>query len=195
MFELHLERVCIEENARRFYRIYIFKNLFDDWQLERSWGRIGTTGRTASYIVPNIRVAMQCVEVLRSNKVSRGYIETLREDNITVKLIQFIPKSSIGYMNANIVSLLGREKQFETIAMRLFDDGVITVGDFVTMNVTDVAHYLWGNAGTVENFADRACERLAKLDLYLSGFGLFVGATVPGWPKLSHYRQMVRTAS
>ena len=41
-----MRRIEPEKNMRRFYAMSIQPTLFGEWAVVRSWGRIGTTGRT-----------------------------------------------------------------------------------------------------------------------------------------------------
>ncbi|MEJ6871814.1 WGR domain-containing protein, partial [Bradyrhizobium japonicum] len=43
---LHLRRIDITRNMRRFYLLSIQPTLFGGVSLIRDWGRIGTTGQT-----------------------------------------------------------------------------------------------------------------------------------------------------
>jgi len=42
---MHLTRIDVPNNMRRFYRMEIVEGLFGEWSLVREWGRIGQAGQ------------------------------------------------------------------------------------------------------------------------------------------------------
>ncbi len=60
-------------NMARFYRVEILTDLFGQILLERSWGRVGSTGRSRAVPFPSTRLAEEQALKLIHMKERRGY--------------------------------------------------------------------------------------------------------------------------
>jgi len=72
------EPICIFRrdpslNMARFYRVEIQTDLFGQTILERTWGRIGSRGRTRLISYPSTVLAEQAASKLIHAKERRGY--------------------------------------------------------------------------------------------------------------------------
>ncbi len=78
MQPVHLHRVNAEANVARFYHVDIAPTLFGEVSVLRSWGRIGTHGRTSieTWVTP-AEAETAAARTLRQ-KVLRGYVAALR---------------------------------------------------------------------------------------------------------------------
>lgn len=71
---LRLTRSDPEQNMARFYAIAIEATLFGDVALVRTWGRIGTRGRTMFETCASVDDAMMSAERIIRAKARRGYV-------------------------------------------------------------------------------------------------------------------------
>lgn len=70
----HFERRDPARNMRRFYRLWIARDLFGTVVLMRAWGRIGTAGRQRAEAQPDLAAARVAAERLARCKMRRGYV-------------------------------------------------------------------------------------------------------------------------
>ena len=70
---MHLQRVDLARNMRRFYRMAIQTDLFGDVSLIRVWGRIGTRGRQQVNSHADEGRAINALLKLAQEKRRRGY--------------------------------------------------------------------------------------------------------------------------
>ncbi len=70
---LRLTRSDPEQNMARFYAIAIEATLFGDIALVRTWGRIGTRGRTMFETCASVEEAKAGAEQVVHSKIRRGY--------------------------------------------------------------------------------------------------------------------------
>ena len=70
-----LHRIDAAENVRRYLDVEV--DLFDNWRLTRTWGRIGSQGAARSLIVAfeSLAEAEAALSELRHAKEKRGYGE------------------------------------------------------------------------------------------------------------------------
>jgi predicted DNA-binding WGR domain protein len=76
VFEL-LHRIDQDRNMARFYGIEVKRNLFGDVCVLRSWGRIGTFGRTNIETCASAEDAARTASRTLCQKMRRGYLPTL----------------------------------------------------------------------------------------------------------------------
>jgi predicted DNA-binding WGR domain protein len=69
----HLHRIDPEANMARFYCIDVAATLFGDVSVLRTWGRIGTHGRTSIETWPNTIEAEAAANRTLRQKSRRGY--------------------------------------------------------------------------------------------------------------------------
>ncbi|WP_071675660.1 WGR domain-containing protein [Nioella nitratireducens] len=74
MTPVHLERINPDRNMARFYRIDVAPTLFGETSVLRSWGRIGTLGRTTIETCASRDVAGKSVARTVEAKSRRGYV-------------------------------------------------------------------------------------------------------------------------
>lgn len=74
MQPVHLHRVNAEANMARFYHVDIAPTLFGEVSVLRSWGRIGTHGRTSVETCATPAEAETAAAQTLRQKVLRGYI-------------------------------------------------------------------------------------------------------------------------
>ncbi|WP_099867663.1 WGR domain-containing protein [Pararhizobium haloflavum] len=69
----HLHRCDGARNMARFYRLHLERTLFGEWALVRTFGRIGTRGRSLALVFPTRAAALLAFERQRAAKLKRGY--------------------------------------------------------------------------------------------------------------------------
>ena len=72
----HLHRIDPKANMARFYRVDIAPTLFGEVCVLRTWGRIGTHGRTSIETFPTLEDAENAASRALRQKVRRGYLPT-----------------------------------------------------------------------------------------------------------------------
>ena len=78
MQPVHLHRVNAEAKMARFYHIDIAPTLFGEVSVLRSWGRIGTHGRTSIETCVTSEEAETVAVRTLQQKAQRGYVATPR---------------------------------------------------------------------------------------------------------------------
>lgn len=73
MVPAHLHRIDPEANMARFYSIDLAPTLFGEVAVLRSWGRIGTRGRTSLETWPSAGEAEAAANRTLRHKSRRGY--------------------------------------------------------------------------------------------------------------------------
>lgn len=68
-----LHRLDPARNMARFYRVDVTRTLFDEVRVERSWGRIGTCGRTTVETCATTQGAEASAARTLRAKLKRGY--------------------------------------------------------------------------------------------------------------------------
>ena len=69
----HLQRIDTEANMARFYRVDIAPTLFGEVCVLRTWGRIGTRGRTCIETCSTVEDAERAAFLTLRQKMRRGY--------------------------------------------------------------------------------------------------------------------------
>jgi len=69
----HLHRIDADRNMARFYRVDIVPTLFGESCLTKTWGRIGTIGRTMFETCGSTDEAMTGADRIIRSKTRRGY--------------------------------------------------------------------------------------------------------------------------
>ncbi|EEY24688.1 MULTISPECIES: WGR domain-containing protein [Brucella] len=72
---IHFLKIDPCNNMRRFYTLSIQPNLFGEWCVMRSWGRIGTLGQSVQQTVLNEASANALLRRLVAVRRKRGYEE------------------------------------------------------------------------------------------------------------------------
>ena len=70
----HLHRIDPEANMARFYCIDVAATLFGDVSVLRTWGRIGTHGRTSIETCASVEEAERAASQTLRRKLRRGYL-------------------------------------------------------------------------------------------------------------------------
>ncbi|HER8900613.1 TPA: WGR domain-containing protein [Streptococcus pyogenes] len=70
---VHLQSVDPSRNRARFYAMAVMRDLFGAWVLVRRWGRIGTSGRSATTVFSSSAEALAALEETARAKARRGY--------------------------------------------------------------------------------------------------------------------------
>jgi predicted DNA-binding WGR domain protein len=70
----HLHRIDPDANMARFYCVDIAATLFGDVSVLRTWGRIGTQGRTSIETSPPLEDAENAASQTLRQKMRRGYL-------------------------------------------------------------------------------------------------------------------------
>ena len=70
----HLHRVDADANMARFYCIDVAATLFGDVSVLRTWGRIGTHGRTSIETCASVEEAERAASHTLRQKMRRGYL-------------------------------------------------------------------------------------------------------------------------
>ncbi len=81
-FRIHLRRVDGQRRMARFYSISLEPTLWGDFSVERSWGRIGTRGRTRLDLFADRRLALAHFLEILKRKTGRGYRPDGRRRNL-----------------------------------------------------------------------------------------------------------------
>lgn len=74
----HLHRVDPEANMARFYIIDVAPTLFGELSVVRTWGRIGTYGRTSVETCTTAGDAEAAAARTLRQKMGRGYVPALK---------------------------------------------------------------------------------------------------------------------
>lgn len=74
MAPVRLERIDADRNMARFYRVDVVPTLFGEACLLKTWGRIGTIGRTVFETCALPDEAMNGAERIIGAKTRRGYV-------------------------------------------------------------------------------------------------------------------------
>jgi predicted DNA-binding WGR domain protein len=62
-------------NKRRYYQLYLAKDLLGDWVLIKSWGALDSSrGRVVHLQLPNYLAGLQQIENLAKTRMRRGYV-------------------------------------------------------------------------------------------------------------------------
>ena len=69
----YLEKRDPAKNLARFYSLVVLPTLFEEWSLQREWGRIGQAGKVRILHFPSQEEAMQALLKLETAKKRRGY--------------------------------------------------------------------------------------------------------------------------
>lgn len=69
-----LERIDPARNMARFYRLSVQPTLFGEQSVIRSWGRIGTQGRSMMVTYATEDDAVKVCKKLLCSKIARGYL-------------------------------------------------------------------------------------------------------------------------
>lgn len=72
---IEMERRRPEQNMARFYSLAIERDLFDTILARRTWGRIGTKGRSLATAFPSLEAASAELRRLEQAKRRRGYVD------------------------------------------------------------------------------------------------------------------------
>ncbi|MCV3768737.1 WGR domain-containing protein [Rhizobium sp. TRM95796] len=70
---IELERKCEKKNMARFYRLEIERDLFGIVIARRTWGRIGSVGRTIAAPCLSLEDAERELRLWETRKRRRGY--------------------------------------------------------------------------------------------------------------------------
>lgn len=70
----HLHRIDPDANMARFYSIDVAATLFGDVSVLRTWGRIGTHGRTSIETCASLEDAERAATQTLRQKTRRGYL-------------------------------------------------------------------------------------------------------------------------
>ncbi|TYC61732.1 WGR domain-containing protein [Rhodobacterales bacterium] len=73
--EILLIRIDPCRKMARFYALSIVPTLFGGYAVQRSWGRIGTAGRSRLDLFPDRPSANACKARLERSKRRRGYLQ------------------------------------------------------------------------------------------------------------------------
>lgn len=69
-----MTRVDPEQNMKRFYALELQRDLFGHWECVRSWGRIGSRGRSMKSMFSTQREAAEEADKWYRAKRRRGYM-------------------------------------------------------------------------------------------------------------------------
>jgi predicted DNA-binding WGR domain protein len=75
MDAVHLIRIDLGRNMRRFYRLDVQPDLFGGFAVVKEWGRIGARGRMLDELHPTEALAASALERQAKRKRRRGYKE------------------------------------------------------------------------------------------------------------------------
>lgn len=72
--DVHMRCINPQKNKRRYYALSVQRNLFNEWELVREWGRIGGVGRIRRDMHFSSQQALRALQNLASQKEKRGYL-------------------------------------------------------------------------------------------------------------------------
>lgn len=72
----HFRKICPLQNIQRFYSVTVRQNLFGEWCVIRTWGRIGTIGQRLQQTVDSKAQAIEIFARLTEFRLQRGYYQT-----------------------------------------------------------------------------------------------------------------------
>ena len=75
---IHLHRIDLDRNMRRFYELSVQPTLFGGASLVRTWGRIGTAGQSRIETFDHPSDTAAAFSCLERTKRRRGYHDTTR---------------------------------------------------------------------------------------------------------------------
>lgn len=84
---VHLRRIDLAQNMRRFYSLSVQPTLFGGASLIRDWGRIGTRGQTMMETFDTADDADLAFERLERSKRRRGYRDAFGDRAASVSAI------------------------------------------------------------------------------------------------------------
>ncbi len=69
------QKVVPEQGMYRFYRLTLQQNLWGEWELHRSWGRVGRQpSRTVLLVLPDPAAAEVILQDVERARRKRGYL-------------------------------------------------------------------------------------------------------------------------
>ncbi len=68
-----LKRLDPGRNMARFYALSVEPTLLGGYAVQRTWGRIGTRGRSRLELFEEAASAVACKQMLTARKIRRGY--------------------------------------------------------------------------------------------------------------------------
>ena len=78
---LTLHQIDPARNRQRFYTLQLAPNLFGEWSLIRSWGRLGTSGQQRTSWHASREAAESALQRILAQKQRRGYASHHREES------------------------------------------------------------------------------------------------------------------
>lgn len=72
--DVHLESIDPERNRFRSYVLSIEPDLFDEWALVVTWGRIGRRGRTRIAASGDLAAVQRALARLQRQRLQHGYV-------------------------------------------------------------------------------------------------------------------------
>jgi hypothetical protein len=65
----------VHPNKKRYYRVFLSRDLLGDWVVTKSWGGISTSmGKVAHVACPSLEEAKKLIDTIASTRTKRGYI-------------------------------------------------------------------------------------------------------------------------
>ncbi|KAF0114658.1 MAG: WGR domain-containing protein [Rhodobacteraceae bacterium] len=74
MIPVHLQKVVPDQNMARFYHMDIAPTLFGEVSVLRTWGRMGTHGKTTVETCATSGAAVAAADRTLRQKLRRGYL-------------------------------------------------------------------------------------------------------------------------
>ena len=187
---IYLERQNFEKNEHRFYACDVTINLFNKFELNRRWGRIGGEEKKISEICQNLNSAIMSLLWLQYVKENRGYkpVNSFIPDS---PVINMIPYRFYPYLSLKPAQLIEGDRSLHDLVRKLGTQGVIYVGDLVQLSEREVLKRICSANSQISNSGAGAPNSIHKLKTCLSKFGLNLNSSVPGWvrPK-NHYQSL-----
>jgi len=70
---IYLQTHHSDEEATRFYHLFLQQDLLGGWTLVKEWGFQGTSGRVQRELYPSREAAAEAMERARDQQIKRGY--------------------------------------------------------------------------------------------------------------------------
>lgn len=70
---IYMQTPPIEEQAPRFYQIYLERDLLQGWMVTKEWGHVGASGRLKHEHYDSLEAAEKAFEDARESQLKRGY--------------------------------------------------------------------------------------------------------------------------
>lgn len=177
---IYLEREDFELNEYRFYSCDVFTNLFQEIQMDRRWGRVGSDGKKMSETYSSVAAAVTALSRIQYVKERRGYQSIINNVPDTF-LINMIPRRYYPYLSLKPAQLITGDPALYALVDKLRESNVTYVGDLVQLSERELLQKICCAHSKLRRMRSTTEQLTKKLDACLSKYGLSLNSSVPGW--------------